>query len=172
MKHLQNTKPAVDTPATGEVIALPPVQVRRRAPAFARRMNAFLQQLIPALLGLGLLVLCWQLAAINSKGFPTPLSTLESALTLFADPFYRDGPNDMGIGWNVLASLQRVAVGFGLAALAGIPLGFLIGRFPFFSRMFTPLIALLRPVSPLAWLPIGRRRASFCPALHLPHVAA
>jgi nitrate/nitrite transport system permease protein len=131
MKHLQNTKPAVDTPATGEVIALPPVQVRRRAPAFARRMNAFLQQLIPALLGLGLLVLCWQLAAINSKGFPTPLSTLESALTLFADPFYRDGPNDMGIGWNVLASLQRVAVGFGLAALAGIPLGFLIGRFPF-----------------------------------------
>ncbi|MDM7143647.1 hypothetical protein QUH19_27865, partial [Klebsiella pneumoniae] len=43
--------------------------------------------------------------------FPTPLSTLDSALTLFADPFYQDGPNDMGIGWNVLASLQRVAVG-------------------------------------------------------------
>ena len=64
----------------------------------------------------------WQLAAINSKGFPTPLSTLDSAM--FADPFYRDGPNDMGIGWNVLASLQRVAIGFGLAALAGIPLGF------------------------------------------------
>ena len=59
------------------------------------------------------------------------MSTLDSALTLFADPFYRDGPNDMGIGWNVLASLQRVAIGFGLAALAGIPLGFLIGRSPF-----------------------------------------
>lgn len=118
-------------------------------------MNDLLQRVIPALLGLGLLVLLWQLAAINSKGFPTPLSTLDSALTLFADPFYRDGPNDMGIGWNVLASLQRVAVGFGLAALAGIPLGFLIGRFTFCSRMFSPLIALLRPVSPLAWLPIG-----------------
>lgn len=51
--------------------------------------------------------------------------------------------------------LQRVAVGFGLAALAGIPLGFLIGRSLFFARMFNPLIALLRPVSPLAWLPIG-----------------
>ncbi|GHK50757.1 hypothetical protein KPZU09_04930 [Klebsiella pneumoniae] len=49
---------------------------------------------------------------MHSKGFPTPLSTLDSALTLFADPFYQDGPNDMGIGWNVLASLQRVAVGF------------------------------------------------------------
>ncbi len=113
-------------------------------------MNDFLQRVIPALLGLGLLVVLWQLAAINSKGFPTPLSTLDSAMTLFADPFYRDGPNDMGIGWNVLASLQRVAIGFGLAALAGIPLGFLIGRFTFFSRMFNPLIALLRPVSPLA----------------------
>ena len=121
MQHLQNTKPQ-ETSESGEVIVLPPLQVRRRAPAFTRRMNDFLQRVIPALLGLGLLVVLWQLAAINSKGFPTPLSTLDSAMTLFADPFYRDGPNDMGIGWNVLASLQRVAIGFGLAALAGIPL--------------------------------------------------
>jgi nitrate/nitrite transport system permease protein len=125
---------------------LPPVQVRRRAPA--RRLNDVLQRIIPAFLGLGLLVVLWQLAAINSKGFPTPLSTLDSALTLFADPFYRDGPNDMGIGWNVLASLQRVAVGFGLAALAGIPLGFLIGRFTFFSRMFTPADCAVAPGQP------------------------
>ena len=116
MQHLQNTKPQ-ETSESGEVIVLPPLQVRRRAPAFTRRMNDFLQRVIPALLGLGLLVVLWQLAAINSKGFPTPLSTLDSAMTLFADPFYRDGPNDMGIGWNVLASLQRVAIGFGLAAM-------------------------------------------------------
>ncbi len=103
-----------------------------------------------------MLLLAWQLAAMHSKGFPTPLSTLDSALTLFADPFYQDGPNDMGIGWNVAGlPCRRVAVGFGLAALAGIPLGFLIGRSLFFARMFNPLIALLRPVSPLAWLPIG-----------------
>lgn len=146
----------VTTPApAGEVITLPPVQVRRQTPAFSRRMRDLAERAIPALLGLGMLVLLWQLAAINSRGFPTPLSTLDSALTLFADPFYNNGPNDVSVGWNVLASLQRVAVGFGLAALAGIPLGFLIGRFTFFSRMFTPLIALLRPVSPLAWLPIG-----------------
>ncbi len=139
----------------GEVILLPPVQVRRRTSRFSRQLRDIVQRVVPAILGLGLLVIAWQLASINSKGFPTPLSTLDSALTLFADPFYNDGPNDMGIGWNVLASLQRVAVGFGLAALVGIPLGFLIGRFVFVSRMFTPLIALLRPVSPLAWLPIG-----------------
>ncbi len=101
-----------------------------------------------------MLLLAWQLAAMHSKGFPTPLSTLDSALTLFADPFYQDGPNDMGIGWNVLASLQRVAVGFGGGA-GGHSAGVLIGRSLFFARMFNPLIALLRPVSPLARLPIG-----------------
>lgn len=149
------TKP-IDAPTpAGEVIAMPPVQVRRRPPALRRHLRELAERTIPAVLGLGLLVLLWQLAAMNSKGFPTPLSTLDSAITLFSDPFYNNGPNDVGVGWNVLASLQRVAVGFGLAALAGIPLGFLIGRFTFASRMFTPLIALLRPVSPLAWLPIG-----------------
>lgn len=159
MKHAQknSTQPAVARAenAPGEVIILPPVQVRRPTPAVRRWLRESVQRVLPPLLGLGLLLLCWQLAAINGKGFPTPLSTLDSALTLFADPFYQDGPNDMGIGWNVLASLQRVAVGFGLAALVGIPLGFLIGRSLFFARMFNPLIALLRPVSPLAWLPIG-----------------
>jgi nitrate/nitrite transport system permease protein len=74
---------------------------------------------------------------------------------LFADPFYRKGPNDQGIGWNILNSLSRVGMGFGLAALVGIPLGFIIGRFEFANRMVSPLIALLKPVSPLAWLPIG-----------------
>ena len=154
MQHLQRTTSKEKTPVSGEVISLPPVQVRRRAPAFTRRLNDVLQRIIPAFLGLGLLVLLWQLAAINSKGFPTPLSTLDSALTLFADPFYRDGPNDMGIGWNVLASLQRVAVGFGLAALAGIPLGFLIGRFTFFSRMGptdAPLPSFIDPSRRAGW---------------------
>ncbi|MDK1015603.1 nitrate ABC transporter permease, partial [Cronobacter sakazakii] len=129
--------------------------VRKRRAPLAATVNALLARVVPAILGLALLVIAWQIAAVSSKGFPTPLSTLDSALTLFADPFYNDGPNDQGIGWNVLASLSRVAVGFGLAALVGIPLGFLIGRFTFLGRMFNPLIALLRPVSPLAWLPIG-----------------
>ncbi|QCT21633.1 nitrate ABC transporter permease [Jejubacter calystegiae] len=155
MKTLHQT---VENPAPtreGEVIVLPPLAVRKATPDWRRRGNRLLQRLIPALLGLGILLVVWQLAAINSRGFPTPLSTLDSARVLFADPFYRDGPNDMGIGWNVLASLSRVAVGFGLAALVGIPLGFAIGRFTLLAHMFNPLIALLRPVSPLAWLPIG-----------------
>ncbi|MDE2049344.1 MAG: nitrate ABC transporter permease, partial [Betaproteobacteria bacterium] len=86
---------------------------------------------------------------------PSPLQTWQQATEVFAHPFYRNGPNDQGIGWNVLQSLERVAIGFGLAALVGIPLGFLTGRFTFLSRMAAPVISLLRPVSPLAWLPIG-----------------
>ncbi len=111
---------------------------------------------LPPLLGLGLLVALWALVSITTKGsIPSPADTWKQALEVFADPFYRKGPNDQGVGWNVLMSLQRVAVGFGLAALVGIPAGFAIGRFEFLSRMFNPLISLLRPVSPLAWLPIG-----------------
>ncbi|WP_333893379.1 nitrate ABC transporter permease [Atlantibacter subterraneus] len=157
MKQQTVTQSDVVTPEVirAEVIALPPVQVRKRHPALRVAANSLVQRLLPGLLGLGLALVAWQLVSVNSKGFPGPLSTLDSALTLFADPFYREGPNDQGIGWNVLASLQRVGIGFGLAALVGIPLGFLTGRFVFFARMFGPLIALLRPVSPLAWLPIG-----------------
>lgn len=110
----------------------------------------------PPLLGFVLLIGMWSLISSSTDGaIPTPLATWQQAITVFSDPFYRNGPNDQGIGWNVLSSLQRVAMGFGLAALVGIPLGFVIGRFAFLSRMCNPIIGLLRPVSPLAWLPIG-----------------
>ena len=115
---------------------------------------AGLSWVVPPLLGLLVFVLIWaQISTIS--GLPGPVSTWASATQLFADPFYQKGPNDQGIGWNVLQSLARVGMGFGLAALIGIPFGFLIGRFTFLSRMSAPIISLLRPVSPLAWLPIG-----------------
>jgi len=113
-------------------------------------------RVLPPVFGLGLLVGIWALVSVSTgSSIPSPAVTWEAALKLFSDPFYRNGPNDQGIGWNVLSSLQRVALGFGLAAAVGIPVGFMIGRFTFLSRMFNPLISLLRPVSPLAWLPIG-----------------
>jgi nitrate/nitrite transport system permease protein len=119
-------------------------------------LRAFWMRVLPPLAGFGLLLLVWELIAVNSTtGFPTPLTVWHQAVTVFSDPFYSKGPNDQGVGWNVLSSLQRVALGFGLAALVGIPAGFAIGRFEFLARMFNPLISLLRPVSPLAWLPIG-----------------
>jgi nitrate/nitrite transport system permease protein len=119
------------------------------------RINALLLKVLPPVLGLAFLVLVWQIISARNSAFPSPAVTFDEALRLFADPFYSKGPNDQGIGWNILASLKRVAVGFGMAAAVGIPLGFMIGRFKFLAGMFNPVISLLKPVSPLAWLPIG-----------------
>lgn len=105
--------------------------------------------------GFALFVLVWQTIALLVPAIPTPAKTWDAAVVLFAHPFYDNGPNDRGIGWNVLASLLRVAGGFGLAALVGIPLGFAIGRFKALNALASPIISLLRPVSPLAWLPLG-----------------
>ncbi|WP_425260523.1 nitrate ABC transporter permease [Rubrivivax sp. RP6-9] len=132
--------------------AVPPAPPPRRAPFDWR---ALWLAVLPPVFGIGLLVGIWGLLTQNSTSFPTPAATFDAALKLFADPFYSNGPNDQGIGWNILFSLERVAVGFGLAAAVGIPAGFMIGRFTFLNRMLNPLISLLRPVSPLAWLPIG-----------------
>ena len=121
-----------------------------------RDWRGLVMAVLPPLMGLGLLVGIWALVSISTaSSIPSPWETWKQAVVLFSDPFYRKGPNDQGVGWNVLMSLERVALGFGLAAAVGIPAGFAIGRFEFLGRMFNPLISLLRPVSPLAWLPIG-----------------
>lgn len=119
------------------------------------RLRALFALLLPPLLGIAGLLLVWALVAKGSDYLPGPGKTFTSAVQLFSDPFYRTGPNDQGIAWNLLASLERVAKGFGAAVLVGIPLGFLIGRFSVLNRALQPIISLLRPVSPLAWLPIG-----------------
>ena len=123
-----------------------------RAAAIAR---SSLAAVLPPLIGVSTLILIWALVAQGSDYLPGPRSTLASAIELFSDPFYSKGPNDQGIGWNLLASLSRVAQGFGMAALVGIPLGFVLGRFAMINAAFQPIVSLLRPVSPLAWLPIG-----------------
>jgi nitrate/nitrite transport system permease protein len=105
--------------------------------------------------GIALFIIAWAAIARFGGRIPDPVAVGRAAAKIFADPFYSKGPNDQGIGWNVLSSLQRVGIGFGLAAAVGIPLGFVIGRFKFISGMAAPVIALLKPVSPLAWLPIG-----------------
>ena len=117
--------------------------------------RALAGRVLPPLFGMALLVAIWALLTMKGGVFPTPAATFDAAVKLFANPFYQKGPNDQGIGWNILYSLERVGLGFGMAAIVGIPLGFMIGRFATLNRMVSPLISLLKPVSPLAWLPIG-----------------
>ena len=151
--------PASARPATAEKKLAKPAHVAAPQPARPSReafdWRALSGRVLPPLAGLALLIGIWALLTQKGGAFPTPAATFDAAVKLFSNPFYRNGPNDQGIGWNILNSLERVGVGFGLAAVVGIPLGFLIGRFALLNRMVSPLISLLKPVSPLAWLPIG-----------------
>jgi nitrate/nitrite transport system permease protein len=116
-----------------------------RAELRRRQVRSVLLVVIPPILGIALFVGLWALVSTTSPQLPSPAKTWASAVEVFGNPFYRKGPNDQGIGWNVLMSLQRVGIGFGLAALIGIPLGFVLGRFAFAHAMAAPIISLLRP---------------------------
>jgi nitrate/nitrite transport system permease protein len=142
------------TPSSASIAAMNQA-IEERAARNRQRIAAFFRWLLPPLFGLMLFTAIWAMISYQSEGLPGPIPTWHAAVTLFSDPFYNNGPNDMGIGWNILNSLERVGLGFGMAAILGIPLGFIIGRFTFASRMAAPIIGMLRPVSPLAWLPIG-----------------
>ena len=153
---------SISDPPVKEVIAEPVKEnkmekavVMDSGTPIGERLNNFSRAVLPPTLGMLILLGIWYVATFKGGSIPGPGQTWDAAVVLFSDPFYRNGPNDQGIGWNVLSSLQRVGIGFGFAALVGIPLGFILGRSAFLSAMINPIISLLRPVSPLAWLPIG-----------------
>ncbi|WP_028312600.1 nitrate ABC transporter permease [Derxia gummosa] len=118
-------------------------------------VRAVVLRILAPMLGFAALLAVWIVVHKFSPDIPSPAVVFDAALKVFADPFYKAGPNDVGIGFKIGNSLLRVGMGFGLAAVVGIPFGFLIGRSKFVGAMFNPVITLLRPVSPLAWLPIG-----------------
>ena len=131
-------------------------KVAKPAPtALQIKVAEFFKLVIPPFFGILLFLGIWTLLSHHQPILPGPISTWHSAVELFSHPFHQNSLDDQGIGWNILSSLERVCLGFGLAAIVGIPLGFMIGRYEFMSRMTAPVIGILRPVSPLAWLPLG-----------------
>src|SRR5574343_590871 len=113
--HAPLDMPPVAAPSPSPVATAPKARP-------TRDFKGFWLAVIPPVLGLAVLVLIWQaIASAGNSGIPKPAATWAQAVKLFSDPFYSNGPNDQGIGWNILSSLKRVAGGFGLAALAGIP---------------------------------------------------
>ena len=86
---------------------------------------------------------------------PPPSAIFERAFEELSDPFYDAGPNDKGIGIQLAYSLYRVLMGFFLAALIAIPIGFVIGMFPIMHKALNPYIQILKPISPLAWMPLA-----------------
>ena len=107
-----------------------------------------------AFVGIGALVAVWAVASTRVAELPSPATTFAELRSLLAEPFHDSGPNDKGIGLQLLSSLQRVGLGFSIAAVVGVPAGMFIGASRRAWRAANPVIQLLRPVSPLAWFPI------------------
>jgi nitrate/nitrite transport system permease protein len=108
------------------------------------------------LLGFAFLIGFWHIISLITKGeLPTPFATSVVFWELVRSPFYNNGPNDMGIGLQLFSSLGRVFAGFLLGSVIAIPVGLLMGANAFCKKVFYPIVQILKPVSPLAWFPIG-----------------
>lgn len=129
----------------------PPLARRRLDPT---RLRA-LRPVALAVLGLGGFVGCWAIVAAFAPDLPTVGQGVGTLGHLLSSPFYDRGPNDKGIGNQLATSLERVFIGFGLSCLVAVPLGFLMGASRTVWGALNPIVQLLRPVSPLAWFPIG-----------------
>jgi nitrate/nitrite transport system permease protein len=122
-------------------------------PSWSREATIAVLELLAAiavLLGIWLAA-----AALAGKDLPGPAQTLSTFWELVSNPFYDKGPNDKGIGLQLAGSLGRVFTGFGLGAVVAIPLGILMGAWAPARGALNPMVQILRPVSPLAWFPIG-----------------
>ncbi|MCZ8186901.1 MAG: nitrate ABC transporter permease [Beijerinckiaceae bacterium] len=96
-----------------------------------------------------------QTAVQGKSAMPGPLDVLAKIWSHLKEPFYDRGPNDKGIGIQLAYSIGRVLLGYGLAMLVALPLGFLIGMSPLMARALDPFIQIMKPVSPLAWMPLA-----------------
>jgi nitrate/nitrite transport system permease protein len=124
--------------------------------AATRLQQILLQDLLPPLVVLVLLGLLWEMLCSGAgASLPPPSQVVSDTWELIIDPFYDNGGNDVGLAWQLLASLQRVAVGYLLAVFAGVALGVLIGQSDWAMRGLDPLFQVLRTVPPLAWLPLS-----------------
>ncbi len=137
------------------VIVTAPARFGGAAEALVLRAAGLLRGSVMGLAGFVVLVALWQAAALLSRGLPSPAETLPVLAGLLADPFYTNGPNDQGIGLQVWYSLGRVFSGWTIGSLIAIPVGLLMGASPLVMRVLNPAVQVLRPVSPLAWYPIG-----------------
>lgn len=130
-----------------------PGRVQQWAQAAARGV---LTHVLPPLVILGFLLLVWQvLGSRPGAALPAPSKVVQDTWELIAHPWYDHGGNDVGIAWQLLASLKRVAWGYSLAVVAGVGLGVLVGQSTWALRGLDPLFQVLRTVPPLAWLPIS-----------------
>ncbi|WP_414645023.1 nitrate ABC transporter permease [Bosea sp. (in: a-proteobacteria)] len=137
-------------------MALPPLTAKPLSARAASWLGAIAVNLLPPLLTVALLLLFWQIAASGPQSsLPPPSKIWSEARDLIVEPFFWNGSQDIGLGWRILVSLQRVAIGFSLAAVIGVLLGALVGQSVWAMRGLDPVFQVLRTVPPLAWLPLS-----------------
>jgi nitrate/nitrite transport system permease protein len=142
--------------AIADVLRLEP-----RKPGFVKsRLLPMMRQVaanvLPPLIMLAIILTVWQILCMKPGAtLPSPTKIWSEARDLITDPFFVAGPQDIGLGWRVLTSLQRVAIGYGLAGIIGIMFGTIIGQSVWAMRGLDPIFQVLRTISPLAWLPIS-----------------
>jgi nitrate/nitrite transport system permease protein len=142
--------------SAAEVVALPQAAARPLQAKLAPLAKAVLVTVLPPLVTVALILLFWQIAASGPQSsLPPPTKIWTEAKDLITEPFFWAGSQDIGLGWRILVSLQRVAIGFGLAAIVGVLLGALVGQSVWAMRGLDPVFQVLRTVPPLAWLPLS-----------------
>ena len=147
---------SVAGPAVAEVLRLKVAKPSYVQAKLLPALTAIAARVVPPLVTLALILAVWQVLCMKPGAtLPAPSKIWTEAYDLIVDPFFVAGPQDIGLGWRVLTSLQRVAVGYGLAGLIGIALGTIIGQSVWAMRGLDPIFQILRTISPLAWLPIS-----------------
>lgn len=123
---------------------------------FRQLWMAVARNTLPPLVVLVMMLSIWQvLCSAPGATLPPPSQVFQESYDLIAYPFFNYGSQDIGLGWRVLVSLERVAYGFGLAAIAGVLVGAVIGQSIWAMRGLDPIFQVLRTVPPLAWLPLS-----------------
>lgn len=148
---------------TEKTSATGPVPLGNRMPSASSLAHSagkagrgFIHQVLPPTIVIGILLIIWEvLCRQPGAALPPPTEVVNSTWELIVHPFYDYGGNDVGMGWQILASLERVAYGYMLAVIVGIGLGVLVGKSTWAMRGLDPLFQVLRTVPPLAWLPIS-----------------
>ncbi len=131
--------------------------VSKRQSRWLKRLQDLpLRKVVAGSVGAFCFLAVWQLVCmVGLLKLPTPIRVISDTWELIINPFYRGSGNDVGLGWQILSSLRRVAIGFSLAAMIGVGLGMVIGSSRLLYEAVDPILQVLRPVPPLAWLPIS-----------------
>lgn len=145
---------AMPAAKTATVVALP--RPARRTFHPQAMLAAAARNIVPPLVVVLMILGVWQLACSHpGASLPAPSQIWTDSADLITSPFFNNGPQDIGLAWRVLISLERVAIGFGLAALVGVILGAVVGQSVWAMRGLDPIFQVLRTVPPLAWLPLS-----------------